>query len=199
MIPYFDPSAIWEPYREEIEEAIRRVLSSGILILGAEVEAFEAEFAAYVGTRYAVGVGTGTDAVILALRSLGIGEGAEVITVGNAGVPPIAAIRAAGCDAEFGGCGSKNSFDGHSATQGGSNVQDACDIARASLWAAGGSQRRDELCRGERSRGHRGLRPSAWCELWRSARGGLWGGGMFLLLSNQKPGSFWRWRTLRDE
>ena len=96
MNPYLDLSATWEPYREEIEEVILRVLSSGTLILGDEVEAFEAEFAAYVGTRYAVGVGTGTDALILALRSLGIGEGAEVITVGNAGVPPIAAIRAAG-------------------------------------------------------------------------------------------------------
>ena len=96
MIPYFDPSATWEPYREEIEDAIGRVLASGTLILGHEVEAFEAEFAAYVGARYAVGVGTGTDALILALRSQGVGEGTEVITVGNAGVPPIAAIRAAG-------------------------------------------------------------------------------------------------------
>ena len=96
MIPYFDLASTWEAHREEIEEAIGRVLASGRLILGAEVEAFEAEFAAYTGTRYAVGVGSGTDALTLALRAQGIGGGAEVITVGNAGVPPVAAIRAAG-------------------------------------------------------------------------------------------------------
>lgn len=96
MIPYFDLASTWEAHREEIEDAIHRVLSSGRLILDAEVEAFEAEFAAYIGTRYAVGVGSGTDALTLALRAQGIGEGAEVITVGNAGVPPVAAIRAAG-------------------------------------------------------------------------------------------------------
>jgi dTDP-4-amino-4,6-dideoxygalactose transaminase len=63
-----------------IRAAIDRVMASGWFILGPEVEAFEAEFAAACGARHAVGVGTGTDAITLTLRALGIGPGDEVIT-----------------------------------------------------------------------------------------------------------------------
>lgn len=85
----------------EIEAAIRRVLTSGQVILGPEVEAFESEFAQYVGARHAVGVGTGTDAITIALAALDIGPGDEVITVANAGVPPVAGIRATGATPRF--------------------------------------------------------------------------------------------------
>jgi dTDP-4-amino-4,6-dideoxygalactose transaminase len=84
-----------------IEDAVRRVLASGHVILGPEVEAFEAEFAQYVGVAHAVGVASGTDAVTIALAALGIGAGDEVITVSNAGVPPVAGIRAAGATPRF--------------------------------------------------------------------------------------------------
>ena len=60
--------------------AVQRVIASGWFILGPEVEAFEAEFAAASGAAQAVGVGTGTDAITLIFRALGIGEGDEVIT-----------------------------------------------------------------------------------------------------------------------
>lgn len=63
-----------------IDAAIRRVIDRGWFILGPEVEAFEAEFAAACGASRAVGVGTGTDAIALVLRALGIGRGDEVIT-----------------------------------------------------------------------------------------------------------------------
>lgn len=63
-----------------IDAAIRRVIDRGWFILGPEVEAFEAEFAAACGAPCAVGVGTGTDAIALVLRALGIGRGDEVIT-----------------------------------------------------------------------------------------------------------------------
>jgi dTDP-3-amino-3,4,6-trideoxy-alpha-D-glucose transaminase len=63
-----------------VRTAIDRVVASGWYILGPEVTAFEAEFAAAAGARHAVGVGTGTDALALILRGLGIGEGDEVIT-----------------------------------------------------------------------------------------------------------------------
>jgi dTDP-4-amino-4,6-dideoxygalactose transaminase len=79
-----------------IEEAVARVLRSGHAILGPEVEAFEAEFARYVGVDHAVGVATGTDAITIALAALDVGPGDEVITVSNAGVPPVAGIRATG-------------------------------------------------------------------------------------------------------
>ena len=63
-----------------VEEAIARVVTRGWFILGPELEAFEAEFAAACGAPYAAGVGTGTDALAIALRALGIGPGDEVIT-----------------------------------------------------------------------------------------------------------------------
>ena len=63
-----------------IDAAIRRVVDSGWFILGPEVDAFEREFAAASGAAHAVGVGTGTDAIALILRALGIGSGDEVIT-----------------------------------------------------------------------------------------------------------------------
>lgn len=66
--------------RPAIEAAIARVLDSGWFVLGPEVAAFEAEFAASAGASHAVGVNTGTDAIALALRGLGIGAGDEVIT-----------------------------------------------------------------------------------------------------------------------
>jgi dTDP-4-amino-4,6-dideoxygalactose transaminase len=66
--------------REAIAAAIARVIDSGWFVLGPEVVAFEHEFAAAAGARHAVGVNTGTDAIALALRALGIGPGDEVIT-----------------------------------------------------------------------------------------------------------------------
>ena len=64
----------------DIDRAIRRVIDRGWFVLGPEVEAFEAEFAAAMGAGHAVGVGTGTDAIMLVLRALGVGPGDEVVT-----------------------------------------------------------------------------------------------------------------------
>jgi len=96
VIPVTDPGAQYEVFRKEIEVAIRRVLDSGYYILGPEVEAFENEFAQYVGTQFAVGVANGTDALSLALRALDIGLGDEVITVSHTAVATVAAIEQAG-------------------------------------------------------------------------------------------------------
>ncbi len=96
MIRYFDYRPEYARLKREIDEAIARVIASGRLILGPEVEAFEREMAAQVGVDHAVGVNSGTDALILALRALDLEPDAEVISVANAGVPPVAAIRAAG-------------------------------------------------------------------------------------------------------
>ncbi|MBX5491949.1 MAG: DegT/DnrJ/EryC1/StrS family aminotransferase, partial [Chloroflexi bacterium] len=75
--------------RAELDAAVTRVLERGWFILGPELEAFEAEFAAYCGARHAVGVGSGTDALHLALRACGVGPGDEVITVAFTAVPTI--------------------------------------------------------------------------------------------------------------
>ncbi|HEX2485743.1 MAG TPA: DegT/DnrJ/EryC1/StrS family aminotransferase [Myxococcota bacterium] len=101
MLPVFDYRPEAERLRDELEGAFRRVLGSGRLILGPEVEAFEREFAAWLGVPHAVGVNSGTDALILALRALEVGAGDDVITVANAGAPTVAAVRAVGARPRF--------------------------------------------------------------------------------------------------
>ena len=78
-IPMADLRREYGRIRPEIDQAIERVLRRGWFVLGQEVEAFEAEWAAYCGAPYAVGVGNGTDAIHLALRAAGIGQGDEVV------------------------------------------------------------------------------------------------------------------------
>ncbi len=80
-IPIASAAAQYATIKDETDAAVHRVLDSGWFILGAEVEAFEREFAAYCGVAHAVGVGNGTDALMLALKALDVGPGDEVITV----------------------------------------------------------------------------------------------------------------------
>lgn len=95
-IRMFDYVEQYEALQEEVLDAVRGVLSSGTLILGPRVRQFEEEFAAWLGGGHGVGVGNGTDALAIALRALGIGQGDEVITVANTAVPTVSAIRMAG-------------------------------------------------------------------------------------------------------
>ena len=83
MVPFLDLAAATEEIRPAFNAAIDRVLSSGWFVLGREVDAFEAEFAAFVETDHCVGVGNGLDAVELALRALGVRAGDEVIVPSN--------------------------------------------------------------------------------------------------------------------
>jgi dTDP-3-amino-3,4,6-trideoxy-alpha-D-glucose transaminase len=78
-VPLFDTRTPLAPLREEIDAAMREVVDGGTFILGPNVRAFEEEFAAYVGARHAVGVANGTDALVLALRALGVGPGDDVV------------------------------------------------------------------------------------------------------------------------
>lgn len=96
MIPCSDPHASYLARRAEIDGAVAAVLAGGRYILGKEVEALEREFAAFVGCRYGIGVGSGTEAIHIALRACGIGIGDEVITVSHTAVATVAAIEAAG-------------------------------------------------------------------------------------------------------
>jgi dTDP-4-amino-4,6-dideoxygalactose transaminase len=95
-IPQTDPRANYLAHRDEIDAAIGDVLMAGRYILGAQVAAFEAEFAAYLGAGHAVGVGSGTDALHLALRACGIGPGDRVFTVSHTAVATVAAVELAG-------------------------------------------------------------------------------------------------------
>ena len=82
----------FEKYQEEFEKKAIEVLRSGWYILGKEVETFEEEFASFVGTKHAVGVGNGLDALWLAFRVLGIGKGDEVIVQGNTYIASVMGI-----------------------------------------------------------------------------------------------------------
>ena len=95
-VPQADPGAGYRAQQAEIDAAVARALSSGWYILGKEGEAFEAEYAAWQGAQRAIGCANGTDALALALRGLGIGPGATVVTVSHTAVATVAAIEMVG-------------------------------------------------------------------------------------------------------
>jgi dTDP-4-amino-4,6-dideoxygalactose transaminase len=95
-IPQADPKASYLAHKPEIDAAIAAVLDRGRYILGEEVDAFEREFAAYLGVDSVIGVASGTDALQLALRMCGIGPGDAVITVSHTAVATVAAVELTG-------------------------------------------------------------------------------------------------------
>jgi len=95
-VPMSDLRSEYYSLKEEIDGAIQRVIESGNFVMGEELEAFEEEFALYCGARYAVGVGSGTAALHLALLACGIGPGDEVITVPNTDIPTTMTITHCG-------------------------------------------------------------------------------------------------------
>ncbi|MDO8634956.1 MAG: DegT/DnrJ/EryC1/StrS family aminotransferase, partial [Dehalococcoidia bacterium] len=101
FIPPFSLQVQNKLLTRELNAAISGVIKKGNFILGEEVEKFEEEFAAYIGVKYGIGVGSGTDALFLSLKSLGIGSGDEVITVSNTAVPTCSAISMAGARPVF--------------------------------------------------------------------------------------------------
>ena len=96
MIPFLDLGAAYKELQVQIDTAVKRVLESGQYILGQEVETFEAEWANYCGANYAVGVANGLDALTLALRSLDVGPGDEVIVPSNTYIATWLAVTAVG-------------------------------------------------------------------------------------------------------
>jgi len=96
MILVANPGAQYQRHKAEIDQAIHKVLERGWYILGEEVQNFESEFADYIGVDFAISVGSGTDALHIALRAFDIGPGDEVITVSNTAVATVAAIELCG-------------------------------------------------------------------------------------------------------
>lgn len=101
MIWRCDLVSQYEAYRDEIDEAIQKVLYSGRYTLGENLISFEKEFAAYIGCKYGIGVNSGTDALILALWCFNFEEGDEVITTPFTAIPTYSAIRHAGATPIF--------------------------------------------------------------------------------------------------
>lgn len=95
-VRYWDYLEEYGIHRDEYLRICDKVFSSGRLILGQQVADFEEQLGAYCGVSSAVGVNSCTDALFLALKALGIGQGDEVVTVSNTAVPTVAAIRATG-------------------------------------------------------------------------------------------------------
>jgi dTDP-4-amino-4,6-dideoxygalactose transaminase len=95
-IPQSDPGAAYRAQRSEIDAAIARVLAHGWYILGEEVAGFERDFARYIGTKHAIGVANGTDALVLALKALDLRGDDYVVTVAHTAVATVAAIELAG-------------------------------------------------------------------------------------------------------
>lgn len=91
-VPFVNYPLQYHNLEKELDTAIKRVLTSGDLILRSDVEEFERTIASFVGTKYAVGVNSCTDALILSLKAAGIGEGDEVITVSHTFFATIEAI-----------------------------------------------------------------------------------------------------------
>ena len=101
MVPFFDLIRQYKKIKGEILSATQRVYEKGRFILGEEVSAFEKEFSHYCGGQYGVGVGSGTDALFLALKAAGIGEGDEVVTVANSFIATALAISFTGATPLF--------------------------------------------------------------------------------------------------
>ncbi len=100
-IPVWDYRVEYEQERADLLDGLEQVMASGRLILGESVRSFEREFSAYCGAAHGIGVNSGTDALVLALRVLRIGMGDEVITTSNTAIPTVSAIVTAGGTPRF--------------------------------------------------------------------------------------------------
>jgi dTDP-3-amino-3,4,6-trideoxy-alpha-D-glucose transaminase len=100
-VPFGDLKTRYQQHRAAVDAAVRRVLERGWFVLGPELEAFESEFAASVGSAHCVGVGNGTSAIELALRALGVGPGDEVVTVAHTATFTALGIAATGATPVF--------------------------------------------------------------------------------------------------
>ncbi|MEM2080725.1 MAG: DegT/DnrJ/EryC1/StrS family aminotransferase [Candidatus Bathyarchaeia archaeon] len=101
MIPFIDLKKEYTEIKWEINEAIQQVLEKGTFILGEETEKFEREFSSYIGVKHGVGVNSGSDALFLTLKALGISTGDEVITVSHTFVATADAITRNGATPVF--------------------------------------------------------------------------------------------------
>ncbi len=97
MIKFLDLKKVNERFRAEMDVAVKRVLDSGWYLLGKEVEQFEAEFAAFCGTKHCIGVANGLDALNLIIKAYGFSPGDEIIAPANTFIASLLALSENGC------------------------------------------------------------------------------------------------------
>jgi dTDP-4-amino-4,6-dideoxygalactose transaminase len=95
-VPFLELKPAYEELRNELDQAYRRVMDSGWYLLGQELEAFEAEYAQYCGTKFCIGVGNCLDGLHIILRALGVGPGHEVLVPSNTYIATWLAVSYAG-------------------------------------------------------------------------------------------------------
>jgi dTDP-4-amino-4,6-dideoxygalactose transaminase len=100
-VPFVDLGRQYQSVGEEIIKKFEGIMKSGMFVLGDELKAFEKQVAELCQTRFAIGVANGTDAIVLALRALGVGAGDEVITAPNSFIATAGAINMVGADIKF--------------------------------------------------------------------------------------------------
>lgn len=100
-IPFADLRPMHDELRSELDAAYKKVMDNSWFIQGKELEAFETEFAAYVGVKHCIGVATGLDALYLVLKAYGIGSGDEVIVPSNTFIATALAVSYAGATPVF--------------------------------------------------------------------------------------------------
>lgn len=100
-IPFVDLKSQYESIKEEIQETINKVISSSAFIGGSFLEQFETNYAKFCEVENCIGVGNGTDAIFIALKSLGLGQGDEVITAANSFIATSEAISSTGAKVVF--------------------------------------------------------------------------------------------------
>ena len=101
QIPFIDLKAQYAAYKQEIDSAIQRVLETATFVQGPEVSALERELGEYAGVEHCVSCASGTDALYIALRALGVGHGDEVITTGFSFFATAGAISLTGATPVF--------------------------------------------------------------------------------------------------
>jgi dTDP-4-amino-4,6-dideoxygalactose transaminase len=100
-VPFVDLKAQYKSIKEEVDKVIFEVIERSAFVGGPYVDSFEAAFAKFCGVKHCIGVGNGTDALFIALKTLGIGPGDEVITAANSFIATSEAITMAGARAAF--------------------------------------------------------------------------------------------------
>ena len=101
MIKYWDYLRVYKKLKYKILNSVNKVFESGTLLFGLELKKFESNFSKFNNSKYGLGVGSGTDALFIALKVLNIGVGDEVITVSNTAIPTVAAIKNTGAEVKF--------------------------------------------------------------------------------------------------